>query len=66
MAAQFPVAGPVDPILSEATDYLVRSLHEFRLKLKAFLQPPKSSKAPAAVPPGKPTHATIWVAKTCK
>ena len=62
MSASFPVAGPIDSVLAESSEYLVRSLHEFRVRLKAFMTPGKGK---AAAVPVKPTHATIWVAKSC-
>ncbi|OQV25249.1 putative Leucine--tRNA ligase, cytoplasmic [Hypsibius exemplaris] len=40
MSAKFPVAGPIDHKLVQATEYL-HSLQEYRLKLKSYLQPAK-------------------------
>lgn len=60
MHARFPVAGPVDVHLTEASEYIVRTLHEFRLRLKVYVSPPKGRSAP----PPKPSFAVIWVAKT--
>ncbi|OWA55483.1 Leucine--tRNA ligase, cytoplasmic [Hypsibius exemplaris] len=60
MSAKFPVAGPIDHKLVQATEYLVHSLHEYRLKLKSYLQPAKGK----TVGPAKPTHAIIWVAQS--
>merc|ERR1711899_497172 len=43
----------------------MEAAREFRLKLKAAVQPPKAKKGAAAPKaPEKPTHATLYVAKT--
>lgn len=59
LRAQWPVAGEVDDILMKASNYLMDAAHEFRVRLKAVMQP-KIKKNEVQ----KPTHATIWVAKT--
>ncbi|KAG5284752.1 hypothetical protein AALO_G00030090 [Alosa alosa] len=63
MKASWPVAGPVDEILMRSSQYLMETAHDLRLRLKAYLQPPKSKKGDAK-PPGKPSHCTVYVAKT--
>ncbi len=63
MKAKWPETGKVDEICIKKSEYLMEATRDFRLKLKAYLQPPKAKKnAPA--PPEKPTHATAFVAKT--
>ncbi|XP_014672325.1 PREDICTED: leucine--tRNA ligase, cytoplasmic-like isoform X2 [Priapulus caudatus] len=60
MHATWPVAGPVDDILLASSTYLMDAAHMFRLRLKNLCQAPKGKK----VAPEKPTHGTIFVAKT--
>lgn len=64
--ARFPeVTAPVDDALLEADDYLRDAAHEFRLRLKAHMVSGTGKKAKIpAKPVEKPTHATIWVAKS--
>lgn len=42
MKASWPVAGPVDEILIRSSQYLMETAHDLRLRLKAYLQPPKN------------------------
>ncbi|XP_012693255.1 leucine--tRNA ligase, cytoplasmic [Clupea harengus] len=62
MKASWPVAGPVDEVLIRSSQYLMETAHEMRLRLKAYLAPPKSKKGDTK-PPGKPSHCTVYVAK---
>uniref|UniRef100_A0A3Q3X7W3 leucine--tRNA ligase n=1 Tax=Mola mola TaxID=94237 RepID=A0A3Q3X7W3_MOLML len=43
--------------------YLMETAHDLRLRLKAYMQPPKSKKGDSK-PPAKPSHCTIYVAKS--
>jgi leucyl-tRNA synthetase len=58
---QWPIAGPVDDVLVKSSCYLMEAAHLFRIVLKNHTQPRKPSKGAGSE---KPTHATIWVAKT--
>lgn len=60
MSAAWPVAGPVDEKLIQLSQYLVSAAHDFRIRLIQLMTPGKGKKV---VPP-RPTHATIYVAKT--
>ncbi|XP_038055725.1 leucine--tRNA ligase, cytoplasmic-like [Patiria miniata] len=62
MKARWPVAGEVDSKLLRSSDYLMDSAHDFRLRLKNVMLPPKGKKG--VPPPPKPTHGTLYVAKT--
>lgn len=42
MKASWPVAGPVDEILIRSSQYLMETAHDLRLRLKAYMQPPKN------------------------
>ncbi|CAM4671828.1 unnamed protein product [Leuciscus chuanchicus] len=63
MKACWPTAGPVDEILIRSSQYLMDTAHDLRLRLKAYTQPAKGKKGDSK-PPAKPTHCTIYVAKT--
>ncbi|KAK9536732.1 hypothetical protein VZT92_006495 [Zoarces viviparus] len=63
MKASWLVAGPVDEILMRSSQYLMETAHDLRLRLKAYLQPPKNKKGDSK-PPAKPSHCTIYVAKS--
>ncbi|ROJ62511.1 Leucine--tRNA ligase, cytoplasmic [Anabarilius grahami] len=63
MKACWPTAGPVDEILIRSSQYLMDTAHDLRLRLKAYIQPAKGKKGDSK-PPAKPTHCTIYVAKT--
>uniref|UniRef100_A0A8C1SDB0 leucine--tRNA ligase n=1 Tax=Cyprinus carpio TaxID=7962 RepID=A0A8C1SDB0_CYPCA len=63
MKARWPTAGPVDEILIRSSQYLMDTAHDLRLRLKAYTQPAKAKKGDNK-PPAKPTHCTIYVAKT--
>ncbi|TDH05220.1 hypothetical protein EPR50_G00139610 [Perca flavescens] len=63
MKASWPVAGPVDEILIRSSQYLMETAHDLRLRLKAYMQPPKNKKVESK-PPAKPSHCTIYVAKS--
>ncbi|KAK2873090.1 hypothetical protein Q8A67_022987 [Cirrhinus molitorella] len=61
--ARWPTAGPVDEVLIRSSQYLMDTAHDLRLRLKAYTQPAKGKKGDNK-PPAKPTHCTIYVAKT--
>ncbi|XP_063059254.1 leucine--tRNA ligase, cytoplasmic [Engraulis encrasicolus] len=63
MKASWPVAGPVDEVLVRSSQYLMETAHDLRLRLKAYLLPPKSKKGDSK-PPAKPSHCTVYVAKS--
>lgn len=63
MEAHWPTAGPVDEILIRSSQYLMDTAHDLRLRLKTYTQPAKGKKGDSK-PPAKPTHCTIYVAKT--
>eukprot|EP00058_Branchiostoma_floridae_P025970 XP_002611460.1 hypothetical protein BRAFLDRAFT_63907 [Branchiostoma floridae] len=63
MHAAWPQAGPVDEVMNEALDYLMDVAHDLRLRLKNFAEP-KGKKGASQPPAQRPTHMTIWVAKT--
>ena len=60
----WPQASEVNMTVIHQSEYLMESVRDFRLKLKAHLTPGKAKKgaAPASLEP--PTHATIYVAKS--
>lgn len=61
--AAWPAVGPVDEVLVHSSVYLTEAAHSFRLQLKNHLSAGKKSKTPKLTQE-RPTHATIWVAKT--
>ncbi|XP_069052052.1 leucine--tRNA ligase, cytoplasmic [Lepisosteus oculatus] len=63
MKAAWPVAGPVDEILIRSSQYLMETAHDLRLRLKNYMLPAKGKKGDQK-PPSKPSHCTIYVAKT--
>ncbi|GAB6023880.1 Leucine--tRNA ligase, cytoplasmic [Chamberlinius hualienensis] len=64
MKALWPAHEEVDRVLIKSSQYLMDSVHEFRLRLKTFNVASKNKKAATSPPPSKPTHATIWIAKS--
>lgn len=63
LKTSWPCEGQVDEVTIQSSDYLMEAAREFRLKLKAALAPPKK-KGNAPARPERPTHATVYVAKT--
>jgi len=58
----WPVAGVVDMLVIQQSEYLMEATRDFRLKLKNLANAkPKKGAAPAPATP--PTHATVYVAK---
>ncbi|KAL9971490.1 hypothetical protein ACROYT_G017659 [Oculina patagonica] len=62
MNASWPIAGNVDLPLLKSADYLADRAHDFRVRIKAMMNP-KGKKKDAA-PPKKPTHGIIYVASS--
>uniref|UniRef100_A0A183IXR2 Anticodon_1 domain-containing protein n=1 Tax=Soboliphyme baturini TaxID=241478 RepID=A0A183IXR2_9BILA len=57
--ASWPVSAEVDAYLLKESEYMEETLHDFRIRLKAYVAP-KSK----AAPPPKPTHAYIYVTES--
>ncbi|XP_046652789.1 leucine--tRNA ligase, cytoplasmic-like [Daphnia pulicaria] len=66
LKSRWPTVPEYDSVLISAGAYLDQAAHEFRLRLKAYLASLTSKGAKKAVnlPTGKPTHGTIWIAKS--
>lgn len=62
MDALWPVGGTVDQPLLKSADYLTARAHDFRVRIKAMMNP--KGKKKDAGPPAKPTHAIIYVASS--
>lgn len=64
-AEPFPQPGPVDVTLHKSYLFLNDAAHDFRVRIKDYMKPPKAKKGQTT--PGvarKPTSATIYVAKS--
>jgi len=65
LKATWPVLGNVDEVVIKSSSYLMKAAQEFRSKLKTAMLPPKAKKGQApGKAPERPTHATLYVAKT--
>jgi leucyl-tRNA synthetase len=66
LKSRWPTVPEYDSVLISAGAYLDQAAHEFRLRLKAYLASltSKGAKKAVNVPTGKPTHGTIWIAKS--
>lgn len=68
--ATWPVGGPIDDILVRSSSYLMEAAHAFRLQVKNHIltaskkKGKKGSTVSSSCLVEKPTHATVWVAKT--
>ncbi|XP_012229302.1 leucine--tRNA ligase, cytoplasmic [Linepithema humile] len=63
--ARWPSVGKIDEILIKSSQYLMDAAHAFRILLKHYMTPKKSSKEKNQVTDiEKPTLGIIWVAKT--
>lgn len=65
--ANWPEGGPIDDILVRSSSYLMEAAHAFRLQVKNHILTASKKKGKSKVGVGlveKPTHATVWVAKT--
>ena len=62
----WPTAQDVDEMCIKKSEYLMEAAREFRLKLKSAAAPPKTKKGKPSESetPKKPTHATVYIAKT--
>merc|ERR1712106_808677 len=58
----WPVAGVVDMMVIQQSEYLMEATRDFRLKLKTLANA-KPKKGAASAPATPPTHATVYVAK---
>uniref|UniRef100_A0A673V2P3 Leucine--tRNA ligase, cytoplasmic n=1 Tax=Suricata suricatta TaxID=37032 RepID=A0A673V2P3_SURSU len=63
MNASWPLAGPVDEALIRSSQYLMEVAHDLRLRLKNYMMPAKGKKTDKQAPQ-KPSHCTIYVAKS--
>lgn len=67
LKALWPIVPEHDPILISSGSYLVQAAHDFRLRLKSYLSAlaAKGAKRGSSTGPAeKPTHGTIWIAKS--
>eukprot|EP00095_Tigriopus_kingsejongensis_P005736 maker-scaffold28_size608977-snap-gene-1.13 protein:Tk05736 transcript:maker-scaffold28_size608977-snap-gene-1.13-mRNA-1 annotation:"hypothetical protein BRAFLDRAFT_63907" len=65
LRCEWPNTTTVDEIVIKSSEYLMDAAREFRLKLKSYMLPVKAKKgAKPSPPPEKPTHATVFIAKT--
>jgi leucyl-tRNA synthetase len=65
LKAKWPKIGSVDEAVIKSSEYLMEAARDFRLKLKVASLPGKAKKGAGPVKaPEKPTHATLFVAKT--
>lgn len=59
------MTGEINKILIKSSQYLMDAAHIFRILLKSYLTPKKSSKGKSDITTmEKPTQGIIWVAKT--
>ncbi|XP_060491814.1 leucine--tRNA ligase, cytoplasmic [Panthera onca] len=63
MNASWPLVGPVDEALIRSSQYLMEVAHDLRLRLKNYMMPAKGKKTDKQ-PLQKPSHCTIYVAKS--
>ena len=63
---RWPPSQSVDEMCIKKSEYLMEAAREFRLKFKSATAPPKAKKGKniEVESPKKPTHATLYVAKT--
>ena len=66
LRARWPSVPEHNRVLTSAGSYLDRAAHEFRLRMKTYMAliTSKGAKKPANLPAEKPTHGTIWIAKS--
>ena len=66
LKTKWPVVNQPDLVLIKAGSYLNQTVHDLRLRLRAYMtaSAAKGAKKGPVVPVEKPTHATIWIAKT--
>ena len=63
---RWPASQEVDEMCIKKSEYLMEAARDFRLKFKSAIAPPKAKKGKTVEPeaPKRPTHATLYVAKT--
>ena len=67
LKSRWPVVAPADLVLIQSGAYLNQTAHDLRIRLRSYLTSVVAkggSKKAASVAVEKPTHATIWIAKT--
>lgn len=64
MKAKWPVPGPIDNELIEASEYLVTAAHSFRIQKKNYLQVISRKTKQPLNEIEKPNSAVIFIAKT--
>lgn len=66
LKVRWPSTPSFDRVLISAGSYLNQCAHDFRLRLKTYLAAlsNKSSKKGQSTAVEKPTHGTVWIAKT--
>lgn len=66
LRASWPVVPEPDRVLIRAGSYLDQCAHDFRLRLKTYMSSiaAKGAKKGANSSVEKPTHSTIWIAKS--
>ena len=66
LKTQWPSVSERDSVLISAGAYLDQAAHEFRLRMKTYLSliSSKGAKKGVNIPTEKPTHGTIWIAKS--
>ena len=66
LKTRWPSVSEYDSVLISAGAYLDQAAHEFRLRMKTYLSliSSKGSKKGVNIPTEKPTHGTIWIAKS--
>ncbi|XP_053983912.1 leucine--tRNA ligase, cytoplasmic isoform X1 [Hylaeus volcanicus] len=62
--ARWPQIREIDEILIKSSEYLMDAAHSFRLLLKSYMTPRKTSSNKNGTAIEKPTEGIIWVAKT--
>lgn len=66
LKARWPTVPEFDPVLISAGAYLDQAARDFRLRLKTYLTAitVKGAKKGANTSVAKPTHGTVWIAKS--
>lgn len=66
LKTRWPLVSEPDRVLISAGAYLDQAAHDFRLRMKTFLAAisSKGAKKASNVPVEKPTHGTVWIAKS--
>ena len=66
LSQRWPKSQAVDEMCIKKSEYLMEAARDFRLKFKTAVAPPKAKKGKSvsSEAPKRPTHATLYVAKT--